>query len=111
MLLDRSWLVDDEYEGERELAAFDGMNLFAAAAMLSQVNIQSLVDEMTPQERVEYFAEMVGLSRVLRFNEIIEVRMRALLSSETLDQASNVVENVDTLMEEDDFGMDGSPYE
>ncbi|KAG8930812.1 hypothetical protein FRC02_003631 [Tulasnella sp. 418] len=68
MLLDRSWLVDDEYEGERELAAFDGMNIFAAAAMLSQVNIQSLVDEMTPQERVEYFAEMVGLNRVVQRN-------------------------------------------
>ncbi|KAG8970310.1 hypothetical protein FRB90_010669, partial [Tulasnella sp. 427] len=74
----RDWLSDDPYEGENELALFEGLNVFAAVAMLRLVNLDSIIDEMTPEQRLMYFANEVGRDRVVRFNELIETRLRAL---------------------------------
>ncbi|KAG8905835.1 TRAPP subunit trs31 [Tulasnella sp. 403] len=84
---DRGWLVEDEYEerlspnlGEDDLAgAFDGMNLFASIYILSRINIDSFVDEASPQQRLEWFSEALGQERMwlsqVRFNKVIEERL------------------------------------
>ncbi|KAG9045348.1 hypothetical protein FS837_006480 [Tulasnella sp. UAMH 9824] len=78
---DRSWLVEDAYEGEAELASFEGLNLFASIAMLRLVNLDSIIDEMTSEQRLSYFANEVGRDRVLRFNHAIETRLRTFAAS------------------------------
>ncbi|KAG8916855.1 hypothetical protein FRC01_002835, partial [Tulasnella sp. 417] len=62
---DRSWLIDDAYEGEGELASFEGLNLFASISMLRLVNLDSIIDEMTSEQRLAYFANEIGQDRVL----------------------------------------------
>ncbi|KAG8875357.1 hypothetical protein FRB97_005195 [Tulasnella sp. 331] len=77
----RDWLVEDIYVGEDELAAFDGMNLFAAIAMVSTVNLTSIIQEMTSDQRLDWFADLVGYDRMINFNSILEERYIAIASS------------------------------
>ncbi|KIO24811.1 hypothetical protein M407DRAFT_25863 [Tulasnella calospora MUT 4182] len=78
---DRSWLVDDAYEGEGELASFQGLNLFASIAMLRLVNLDSIIHEMTSEQRLSYFENEIGRDRVVRFNYFIEARLRTFAAS------------------------------
>ncbi|KAG8987484.1 hypothetical protein FRB93_004511 [Tulasnella sp. JGI-2019a] len=79
----REWLVEDIYEGEEDLAAFDGMNLFSAIAIVSTVNLTSVIEEMTPKERIELFSGTVGYDRMINFNRILHERSLAIASSPT----------------------------
>lgn len=52
-------------QGEEELFAFEGMNLFAAIAILCKVNLNSVIVDMTSEQRMEWFAGVVGYNRMV----------------------------------------------
>ncbi|KAJ7063510.1 hypothetical protein C8F01DRAFT_1133304 [Mycena amicta] len=79
---DREWLEDDVPEGETDLAAADGMNLFASFVILCQIGIEEFL-ELTPEERLAKFAGFVGVERMVLLNEVIERRLAALEPSES----------------------------
>ncbi|KAF9075073.1 hypothetical protein BDP27DRAFT_32760 [Rhodocollybia butyracea] len=83
---DRAWLEDD-VEGESNLAAVDGMNPFAACVILCQTLIDDLV-EIGPEERIVRFAPHVGRDRMVKLNEVIEQRMQDMQE----DAGSSVVQ-------------------
>ena len=49
---------------ERDLAAIDGMNAFAAAVILSYNSLDEFL-EKTPQERTAVFGSLIGVERVV----------------------------------------------
>lgn len=51
-------------QDERDLAAIDGMNVFAAAVILCSISLDDFLDK-TPEERVEEFGDLIGRSRVV----------------------------------------------
>ena len=52
-------------KGERDVADVEGMNAFAASIILSQTPLQKLIDK-APQERMQEYAELVGMDRMVR---------------------------------------------
>ncbi|KAI0094483.1 hypothetical protein BDY19DRAFT_22568 [Irpex rosettiformis] len=62
---DRHWL-DSDYEDpdERDLAVFDGMNVFAAAVILSRDNLDNFIDK-PPEQRAAEFGELIGHDRIV----------------------------------------------
>ncbi|KAF7294720.1 hypothetical protein MIND_01009300 [Mycena indigotica] len=79
---DRAWFNDDIPEGESDLAAADGMNLFASLLILCQIGLEEFL-ELTPDERVAKFAIFVGAERMSSLNRVIEQRFAALQPSES----------------------------
>ncbi|GJE89459.1 hypothetical protein PsYK624_055600 [Phanerochaete sordida] len=75
---ERPWLeLEDEDLDERDLAAIDGMNAFAAAVVLSSASLDDFL-ERTPDERLEAFGDLVGRHRIETFNTVIARRRQAM---------------------------------
>ncbi|KAF7304941.1 hypothetical protein MKEN_01208400 [Mycena kentingensis (nom. inval.)] len=74
---DRAWLEDDAPEGECDLAAADGMNLFASFIILCQIGLSEFL-ELSPEKRTERFARFVGMERMNLLNQVIQRRLNAL---------------------------------
>ncbi|THH18999.1 hypothetical protein EW146_g2088 [Bondarzewia mesenterica] len=86
---ERLWL-DEAQEGELELANADGMNIFAAAVILSQVPLSEFL-AMTAEQRAENFSWLVGQDRISQFNDYISSRyesIRSATSSPDLNQVA-----------------------
>ncbi|KAI0059438.1 hypothetical protein BV25DRAFT_1993548 [Artomyces pyxidatus] len=86
----RDWLDYDEQEDEPHLAGAEGMNVFAAASILSRVSLQEFLD-MTPTQRME-FGYLIGDERITQFNEYIAQRneyIRSENSSSVDDELSS----------------------
>ncbi|GBE77464.1 hypothetical protein SCP_0103390 [Sparassis crispa] len=73
----REWLDLDEQDGELDLAGVDGMNMFAASIVLCQISLEDFLDQ-TPEERLDYYAALVGTERITRFNEEFTRRSAAM---------------------------------
>ncbi|KAI0639961.1 hypothetical protein C8Q77DRAFT_1045891 [Trametes polyzona] len=76
-LAERQWLTEDERDGEYDLCGVDGMNLFAASLLLSQTTLEDFL-EMSPDERLLEYAELVGIERMTRFNVEMARRLEAM---------------------------------
>ncbi|KAJ3540953.1 hypothetical protein NM688_g6155 [Phlebia brevispora] len=75
---DRTWLdIEEEDTDEQDLAAIDGMNVFAAAAILSSISLDDFLD-MTAQERIDQFGTTIGEDRIITFNRVIARRIDAM---------------------------------
>ncbi|EKM61502.1 uncharacterized protein PHACADRAFT_190671 [Phanerochaete carnosa HHB-10118-sp] len=86
---DRHWLeLDDEDLDERDLAAIDGMNVFAAAIILNSVTLDDFLEKM-PDERLQLFGELVGRHRITTFNTIIARRRQAVELSSSSPPMTN----------------------
>nr|GAT60059.1 predicted protein [Mycena chlorophos] len=79
---DRSWLEGDIPEGEGDLAAADGMNLFASFVILCQIGLEQFL-ELTSEERTAQFATFVGATRMNLLNEVIGRRLAAMQPSDS----------------------------
>ena len=51
-------------QNENDLAAMPSMNLFAAVVVLCRIDLNAFL-EATPQERVNWFSELIGHERVV----------------------------------------------
>ncbi|KAJ3899195.1 hypothetical protein F5879DRAFT_1005368 [Lentinula edodes] len=67
----RAWLDDGVGEDEENLAAADGMNHFAACAVLCQITLDELL-EISPEERIARFSLHLGYDRMVKLNEVID---------------------------------------
>ncbi|TFY68590.1 hypothetical protein EVJ58_g926 [Rhodofomes roseus] len=85
----REWLDFDEQEGECDLAGVDGMNAFAASIILSQMSLDDFLDT-SPEDRVQYFGPYVGHDRLVRFNEELQRRAQAVMSSSPSSHGATV---------------------
>ncbi|KAI0348170.1 hypothetical protein BDW22DRAFT_1416471 [Trametopsis cervina] len=75
---DRHWLsIDEEDPDERDLAALEGMNVFAAAVILSRNSLDAFLDKPAEQ-RSEEFANLIGHDRINAFNKLIARRIEAM---------------------------------
>ncbi|KAF8273825.1 hypothetical protein EI94DRAFT_1794854 [Lactarius quietus] len=71
---DRLWLGADEQEEESYLAGVDGMNAFAAAAILSQISLHDFL-ALSPDQRLQMALRIpVAAGMIERFNEAIAQR-------------------------------------
>ncbi|KAH9942948.1 hypothetical protein B0H21DRAFT_710023 [Amylocystis lapponica] len=77
----RSWFDLEDQDGESDLAAFDGMNTFAASIILSQTSLDEFLTK-TPEERLHGYAGLVGLDRMTRFNREFARRAEAMQLSQ-----------------------------
>ncbi|TFK71936.1 hypothetical protein BDN72DRAFT_957663 [Pluteus cervinus] len=73
----RDWLDGDVSEDEHELASIPGMNHFSASIVLSIVTLQEFLD-LSCDERVDAFGSYIGDVAVVRFNEWLEKRTKAM---------------------------------
>ncbi|KAH9969140.1 hypothetical protein BC827DRAFT_1168085 [Russula dissimulans] len=69
---DRLWLVMDEKEDERYLSAVDGMNAFAAAAILGYISLQDFL-ALRADQRLQ-LGLPIPEGMINRFNEVIAER-------------------------------------
>ncbi|KAL1670019.1 hypothetical protein GGF50DRAFT_109756 [Schizophyllum commune] len=85
----REWLYDEPYEGEMDFAAVKGMNVFAAIIMLCQedLTMQDVLN-MSPKQRLDFFAPFIGVCRVESFNSILSDR-RQRVEAMSLVKASS----------------------
>ena len=51
-------------QDERDLAAVDGMNVFAAAIILSKNSLDEFLDKL-PEQRSEDFGNLIGRARIV----------------------------------------------
>ncbi|KAL5519637.1 hypothetical protein ACEPAH_1320 [Sanghuangporus vaninii] len=69
-----AYIGEEEQEGERDLAEVEGMNTFCAAMILQCCTLEEFLG-LTPNERSEGLAELIGLERIERVNTILNNRM------------------------------------
>ncbi|KAG6813927.1 hypothetical protein H0H92_005776 [Tricholoma furcatifolium] len=81
---DRQWLdVDVPQQDERDLGSLAGMNCFSASIVLSQMTLQQFLD-MTPEQRLAMFDEIIGVEAITILNMDIERRMQ-IVNDDALD--------------------------
>ncbi|KAL5536135.1 hypothetical protein ACEPAF_4240 [Sanghuangporus sanghuang] len=69
-----AYIGEEEQEGERDLAEVEGMNTFCAAMILQCCTLEEFLG-LTPNERSEGLAELIGFERIERVNTILSNRM------------------------------------
>ncbi|KAF7793464.1 hypothetical protein EIP86_004576 [Pleurotus ostreatoroseus] len=118
---DRRWLdLDEEDTDEQDLAAIDGMNVFAAAVILANMGLDAFLGT-TPQERIDQFGSIIGVNRVVSqlsenmFNRVVERRLEAMQLPPSSPPAtslenSNPVTPLEGIFE-DDVRVDWVPCE
>ncbi|KAL5533562.1 hypothetical protein ACEPAG_22 [Sanghuangporus baumii] len=69
-----AYIGEEEQEGERDLAEVEGMNAFCAAMILQCCTLEEFL-QMSPNERTEGLADLIGLERIEHINTILSNRM------------------------------------
>ncbi|PPR07512.1 hypothetical protein CVT24_006881 [Panaeolus cyanescens] len=76
--LEREWMLwKDQHDEERELANADGMNPFSAALLLCNDSLDALIN-MSPEHRLEQYADYIGREAVVKLNASIQERLASL---------------------------------
>ncbi|KAG9313983.1 hypothetical protein JVU11DRAFT_4759 [Chiua virens] len=83
----REWLEKEEREGESDLAAVHGMNVFAAFIMLYDSSLEAIL-EMSPEARLANFGPLLGQERMMGLNALIKSRMQQIAP----DAADSVID-------------------